>query len=125
MAHALMKGAQRSEFVFTSYLCHPSLANNELSGPILLDAILSYIRSLSSRKYSYRFILGPETVGALAYLQKFGNHLKKYVRAGFVLSCVGDDRAYSLISSPTGKNLADLMLRSALIGKKMQTSTAF
>ena len=55
--------------MFTSYLCHPSMANNELSGPLTL-AFVSEIESYPKRKYTYRFVIMPETLGTICYLSK-------------------------------------------------------
>ena len=75
---AKLKGKSKKEIFFSSYVCHPSMANNELSGPVLLNAILKYIKEkYPKRKFSYRFVLLPETIGPIAYLSKFKNLLKK------------------------------------------------
>ena len=56
LSHALLKGESSKEIVFTSYVCHPSMANNELSGPVVLNAILDYIKTnFQKTKYSYRY----------------------------------------------------------------------
>ena len=116
MSHAILKGEKKEELFFSSYICHPSLANNELSGPIVLNAILDYVKSKYPKpKFSYRFVILPETIGALAYISKFMQILKKNVITGINLSCVGDERAYSHVKSPYGDTLADDALSSALI----------
>ena len=96
------------------------MANNELSGPVVLNAILDYLKNKYKKtNYSYRFLMIPETIGSLAYLSKNLNKLKKNVICGFNLSCVGDERAYSYIKSPFENTLADKAIKAALIGKKM------
>ncbi len=117
LSHAVLKGKTKKEIFFQSYLCHPSMVNNELSGPVLLSAIMQYVKSkYSKRKYSYRFVLHPETIGSIAYLSKFLKILKSNVVCGFNLTMVGDERAYSHVSSRTGDTLADQALKSALLG---------
>jgi len=119
MSHAVLKGSSKKEIFFSSYVCHPSMANNELSGPVLLNALMLYIKkNFSRRKYSYRFVLLPETIGSIAYLSKFKNILKRRVTCGFNLTCVGDDRAYSYVSSPYENSLADESIESSLLGLK-------
>ena len=91
------------------------MANNELSGPVLLNAILEYIKTKhKTRKYTYRFIMQPETIGSIAYLSKFKDELINKVICGFNLSCVGDERAYSYVSTPHEDTLADKAIYSAI-----------
>ena len=117
--HSKFKGKTNKEIFFSSYVCHPSMANNELSGPVLLNALMKYVKDFYPKhNYSYRFVLLPETIGSIAYLSRFKNIMKKNIICGFNLSCVGDSRAYSLIHSPTENTLADNALKSALIGIK-------
>ena len=78
MAHAVIKGKSNKEIMFSSYVCHPSMANNELSGPVLTLEILDYLKkNFKNNYYTYRFLLAPETIGSIAYLSKFKNYLKK------------------------------------------------
>ena len=116
LSHAILKGKKQKEVFFSSYICHPSLANNELSGPVLINAILDYVKiKYPNPNFSYRFVLLPETIGAITYISNFGQELKNNVIAGINLSCVGDERAYSHVKSPYGNTLADNALSSALI----------
>ena len=85
----LIKGKSKKEMLFSSYLCHPSMANNELSGPIVLREICKRLQN-KKLNYSYRFILTSETIGAISYLKKRGNYLKKNLIAGYQLTCLGD-----------------------------------
>lgn len=97
----------KEEILISTYLCHPSMANNELSGPIVATFLAKWLLKQKERKYNYRFVIIPETIGSIVYINKNLNHLQKYVKAGFVLSCIGDDNAYSLIHSPSENTLAD------------------
>ena len=113
----LHKGRRREEILISSYLCHPQMANNEASGPVVLRAILDMIKTEYKRtRFSYRFLLGPETIGAISYIYKFARRLRKNVVCGFVLSCVGDGRSYSFVKTPSENTLADQAIRAALIG---------
>lgn len=118
LADCVMEGESSREIMFSSYLCHPQLANNELSGPIVLSEVMQRIKARAYRRFSYRFILGPETLGAIAYIHINGKEMKEKTAAGFVLSCVGDGRAHSCIHTPESNTLADLMIEAALIGKR-------
>lgn len=118
LSHALLKGTSDKEILFSSYVCHPSMANNELSGPVVLNAVMDYLKNnYKKRKFSYRFLLIPETIGSIAYISKYKKKLKKNVICGFNLSCVGDEKAFSYISSPFKNTLADKSIKAALIGK--------
>jgi len=117
ISHAIIPGTSNKEIFFSSYICHPNLANNELSGPALIIKLAEYCELLKQRHYTYRFVIAPETIGALCYISKYIQPLKANVIAGYVLSCVGDERAYSHIKSPTGKNLSDIALRSSISHK--------
>lgn len=103
-------GESDEEIIFSSYICHPAMANNELSGPVVLIALARWLRSLESRWYSYRFLLAPETIGTLVYLEENLRHLQHNVRAGWVVTCVGDNGPYSHVPSRRGGTLADRVL---------------
>jgi aminopeptidase-like protein len=110
----VLKGISKKEIVFTTYVCHPSMANNEISGPVVMQALAKYIQSKPDRYYTYRFIFMPETIGAIAYLGKNYPKLKEFTLAGFVVSCMGDSRAWGYIASRTGNTLADKVSRRVL-----------
>ncbi|EAL5741310.1 aminopeptidase, partial [Campylobacter lari] len=97
----------KDEILISTYLCHPSMANNELSGPVVAVFLVKWLLELKERKYNYRFVFTPETIGSIVYLSKHLKHLQKHTKAGFVLSCIGDDNAYSLIHTPSENTLAD------------------
>lgn len=113
IAHAIIKGALKKEIFFSSYICHPSMANNELSGPVLLNAIIKYIKK-KKRKFTYRFVLLPETIGSIAYLSRYKKIMKKNIICGYNLTCVGDSRAYSYVESREGNSIADYYLEKYL-----------
>ena len=89
VADCVLRGESDAEIMLTSYLCHPSLANNELSGPLVLLGLYQRIIAWPRRRYSYRFVLNPETIGSLCYLHLKAGHLKKHLAAGMVLTCLG------------------------------------
>ncbi|MFT3984460.1 MAG: DUF4910 domain-containing protein [Lachnospiraceae bacterium] len=110
----LIPGRTEQEIFLSTYICHPSMANNECSGPALMMYLANYIKSIPNRKYSYRLILVPETIGAITYLSRYLPEMQKKVIAGFNLTCVGDDRTYSLVHSRYGDTLADRVLTCVL-----------
>jgi aminopeptidase-like protein len=102
------------EIFFSTYICHPSLANNELSGPCLAIYLADWIKKLPQRRYTYRFIFIPETIGSIVYLSRNLNIMKKQVKAGFNLTCVGDDRTYSYLESRYANTLSDKVIQNIL-----------
>ncbi len=111
---AFLPGESEKEILISTYLCHPSMANNECSGPAVSLFLLNYIKELPKRKYSYRFIYIPETIGSITYLSRNYRELKKNVIAGINLSCVGDNNDYSFVQSRYGNTLTDKMLHNLL-----------
>ena len=107
-------GETEQEIFLSTYICHPSMANNECSGPALMTYLANYIKNMPHRKYSYRLIFVPETIGAITYLSRNLPEMKKNMIAGFNLTCVGDDRTYSIVHSRYGDTLADKVLENVL-----------
>ncbi len=103
----LLPGKSKKEILLTSYICHPSMANNEVSGPSLLTYIAKYLYNQKKRKYSYRIIFIPETLGSIYYIYKNLNKLKKNLIFGINLSCVGDNGTPSIVKSLHENTLAD------------------
>ncbi len=103
----ILPGESKKEVLFSTYVCHPSMANNELSGPLALAFLYHKIASLSQRKYTYRFVFIPETIGAICYLHKHGEYMKNHTEAGFVLTCCGDAGPYHYKRSRRGSSASD------------------
>lgn len=103
----VLQGRLSEEVLLSTYICHPSMANNELSGPVVTAALAQWLMDLPDRKYSYRIVFLPETIGSIVYLSRHLDHLKKHVVAGFNITCIGDDRCYSYLPSRAGKSLSD------------------
>ena len=110
----ILPGRSQSEVLISTYVCHPSMANNELSGPCVSIHLAAWLAALPARRHTYRFVYGAETIGSLTYLSRNVDHLKRHVIAGFNLSCVGDERAYSYLPSRAEDTLSDRAALHAL-----------
>ena len=110
----ILPGESNEEVFLSTYICHPSMANNELSGPTVVTYLAKWLSQLTTHRYTYRFIFIPETIGSITYLSRNYKHLKKNVVAGFNVSCVGDDRSYSYVPSRNGKTISDTVSKHVL-----------
>ena len=107
------KSTHNKEILLSTYICHPSMANNEVSGPCVAIYLAKWLISLP-RRFSYRIVFIPETIGSIVYISRHLDELKRNVIAGFVITCVGDDRAYSYVTSRYGNTLADRVAKNVL-----------
>lgn len=110
----LIPGDQEEEIFLSTYVCHPSMANNELSGPTVATFLASWLQQWTERKYSYRLVFVPETIGSLVYLSRNLAIMQERIVAGFNLSCLGDDRCYSYLPSRQEDSLADRVIQHVL-----------
>lgn len=110
----LIKGKSTNEVFLSTYICHPSMANNELSGPTVLTFLAKWLEEQKNLEYSYRIIFIPETIGSITYLSFHHNQLKKNVFSGFNVTCIGDNRSYSFLPSRKGNTLSDCVARHVL-----------
>ena len=108
-AELFLPGRSKQEILISTYICHPSMANNELSGPIISMSLINFFKKQKLDK-GLRFIFVPETIGSVCYLQKNINYLKKYVVAGLQLTCVGDERQYSCLLTKYQDQLIDRII---------------
>ncbi len=113
----LIKGETKKEVLISTYICHPSMANNEISGIVVSTKLAQWIKK-KRRKFTYRFLFLPETIGSIAYLSKNFKILKKNVIAGYVLTCIGDNRNYSVLESKQKNSLSDVIAKKILRKKR-------
>ena len=90
------------------------MANNELSGPTVVTYLAKWLTELKHLAFTYRIVFIPETIGSITYLSLHHDYMKKNIFAGFNVSCVGDDRAYSYLPSRSGTTLSDSIAKHVL-----------
>lgn len=110
----VLPGRSKQEVFLSTYVCHPSMANDNLSGLVVTAFLAEWLMSLENRKFTYRIVFIPETIGSITYLSRHIDHLKSHVAAGFVVTSAGDDRGYSYLPSRRGDTLSDITAQHVL-----------
>ncbi len=111
----IIKGKTDEEILISTYICHPSLANDDLSGPAVSTYLAKYLLNRKEKlRYTYRIIFIPETIGSISYLSLHKNHLKKDVVGGYVVTCIGDPGPFSYLQTRQENTLIDRITIHAL-----------
>ena len=97
----LLPGEEAAEVLISCHLCHPSLANDNLSGIAVAVELARYLAK-SSHRYSYRFVFVPGTIGSITWLARNAEVIPK-IRHGMVLTCLGDAGGMSYKRSRQGE----------------------
>ena len=113
-----LNGKYKDELLISTYICHPSMANNELSGPIVSMALINYFKK-KKLNYGLRFIFIPETIGSIAYISQNFKKLKKLCLGGLNLTCLGGSGNLSIIYSKYNDSSIDRTLNETLKEKKI------
>ncbi|MDA9409902.1 DUF4910 domain-containing protein [Bradyrhizobium sp. CCBAU 45384] len=108
----LHKGKTDEEFLLSAHICHPSLANDNCSGVALLTHLANRMVGVRTR-YSYRFLFAPGTIGAITWLARNEDHVKR-ITHGLVVSMVGDGGGPTYKKSRRGDAKIDRILAHAL-----------
>lgn len=103
----IIPGECEKEILLSTYICHPSMCNDCLSGIALLTYLCDYLLK-KKNYYTYRIIFVPETIGAITYLFMNNiNFLKKNIIGGYVITCVGDDGEFTYLQTRKEHQLID------------------
>lgn len=113
IADTVLPGVIEKEILLSCYFCHPSIANDSLSGVVLVTHLYQELVR-QERYYGYRFLFVPETIGTIAYLSQHKNSIKKHLYAGFVVTCVGDPGPFNYKQSRHGHHAVDRVTENVL-----------
>jgi aminopeptidase-like protein len=117
-----ISGSDRDEMLISVHCCHPSLANDNLSGIAMATEIARRLLKRDNR-LTYRLLFIPATIGSLTWLARNEDVLPN-IRHGLVLSCVGDNGAFTYKQSRRGNTMIDRaaahVLRAAGVTHKIQ-----
>ena len=109
----LIPGHSAEEIFFSTYLCHPSMVINELSGPVVAAEMINAIEK-QKNFYSYRFVFIPETLGSIFYSHKFLYGSNRRVLHAFNLNCLGGFKDWSFLGTKDGNKYTDQIVRGYL-----------
>lgn len=112
MGEARLPGTSGREYLISTYCCHPSLANDNLSGPVVTALLHSELAKRKLR-HSYRFVFVPETIGAIAYCAQFPEDVRG-MAGGFVVTSCGGPGPFGIKETFLGNHLIDRAARLAL-----------
>ena len=115
----IIKGKSNHEILISTYICHPSMANDNLSGVIMTAFLAKFISSIKNRYWTYRIIFVPETIGAIAYLNKNEKKIKK-IRFGLVVSNVGGKGKFSFKKSFQQDHFLNFLIKDIFKKEKMK-----
>ena len=108
----VLQGERPEEVLLSSHVCHPSLANDNLSGVAVATFLAAELQA-KPRRYTYRFVFVPGTIGAITWLARNGDAVAR-VRHGLVLTCLGDPGPPSYKRSRRGRELIDRAVEHVL-----------
>ena len=114
----LIKGKSKKEILISTYICHPSLANDNLSGVVMTLLLAKFLNSLKKLNWSYRIVFLPETIGAISYLHLKKEIIKKKIIFGFVITCVGGPDSFSYKETWDKSHFLNDLIKNFFIKKK-------
>jgi aminopeptidase-like protein len=99
-----------------SYTCHPSLAINELSGPLVLAGVGQWLKTQANLKHTYKLLFCPETIGSVVWIARNAQHIQN-MKAGLVITCVGHDGPFTYKRTKQGSYI-DRLVEAAFLGSE-------
>jgi aminopeptidase-like protein len=102
-AESFIDNGAKKEVLISSYICHPSMANDSLSGVVLTVQLYKELKKINNLNYNYRFLFTPETIGTICFLHKNRRRIKSNLEYGLVATCVGDSGEFTYKKSRNEK----------------------
>jgi aminopeptidase-like protein len=121
-AEEVLTGKSSREVLISSYICHPAMANDSLSGVLLTAMLARHLSSKSDRKWTYRIVFVPETIGAIAYL-KLNEEKMKLVDFGLQITTVGGQGNFQVKESFDPKHFINSIVRDVLSSSQKNYET--
>lgn len=90
----VLPGTTDDEVLLSAHTCHPSLADDNLSGIAVAASVARALAARPGRRYTYRFVFAPGTIGALTWLERNADHVAR-IKHGFTLTCLGDGAPFT------------------------------
>jgi aminopeptidase-like protein len=112
----IIPGESRAEILLSTYTCHPSLANDNLSGVVMTTFLAQELLRRKNR-YTYRIIFIPETIGAIVYLSRHYREMQAKTIAGYAITCVGTEGRFSYVPSRHPESLTNRATYSTVRGR--------
>lgn len=115
VGEVIVPGESEESFVLAAHLCHPAMANDDLTGVVVGLDVARKLLDGPQLKYTYRVLFLPETIGSVAYLSHNEDLIPKMV-GGLFLEMLGNDSALALQQSMQPEGQVDKTLAAALLG---------
>jgi len=109
----VLSGESQETIVLVAHLCHPAMANDDLSGVAVLVNIANSLSKRKHRHYSYRILFLPETIGSIAYLSQ-NEDLISSIKFGIFFEMLGNDNVHALQLSRQGNTIIDMAARNVM-----------
>ncbi|MDC1077744.1 DUF4910 domain-containing protein [Candidatus Pelagibacter sp.] len=117
VGEVIIKGKINKEIILSTNICHPSMVSNELAAPVILSHLANYFKK-NKPYYTLRILFLPETIGCLTYLKYNLQNIKSKFRAGFHISCIGDNGPFSMVQTKYKNSYSDKISKILLKEKK-------
>jgi aminopeptidase-like protein len=114
----IIPGISEKRILLSCYVCHPSMCNDNLTGPALLTLLAKYIKD-KELEYTYHFLFIPETIGAIAWLSQNEEIISK-IKCGLVATCLGDSGISTYKKTKNGNSIIDRIVEKVLQESKLK-----